>query len=58
MNVKNLRSSQVTSKREGSLYLASSSPIEIENELAKEVWNLNEGIDGWSISIDSSIPRY
>ena len=30
----------------------------IENELAKEVWNLNEGIDGWSISIDSSIPRY
>ena len=30
----------------------------IENELAKEVWNLEDGIDGWSIHIDSSIPRY
>ena len=30
----------------------------IENQLAKEVWNLNEGIDGWSNHIDSSIPRY
>ena len=30
----------------------------IENELAIEVWNLKEGIDGWSIHIDSSIPRY
>tara|TARA_Y100000589_G_scaffold99803_1_gene94341 strand:+ start:205 stop:555 length:351 start_codon:yes stop_codon:yes gene_type:complete len=30
----------------------------IENKLGKEVWNLNEGIDGWSIHIDSSIPRY
>ena len=30
----------------------------IENELVKEVWNLEEGIDGWSIHIDSSIPRY
>tara|TARA_B100000963_G_scaffold292278_1_gene262525 strand:+ start:1810 stop:2160 length:351 start_codon:yes stop_codon:yes gene_type:complete len=30
----------------------------IENELVKEVWNLKEGIDGWSIHIDSSIPRY
>ena len=30
----------------------------IENELAKEVWNLKEGIDGWSIHIDSNIPRY
>ena len=30
----------------------------IENELVKEVWNLQEGIDGWSIYIDSSIPRY
>ena len=30
----------------------------IENELAKEVWNLKEGIDGWSIYIDASIPRY
>ena len=30
----------------------------IENDLVKEVWNLEEGIDGWSIHIDSSIPRY
>ena len=30
----------------------------IENDLVQEVWNLNEGIDGWSIHIDSSIPRY
>ena len=30
----------------------------LDNELVNEVWNLNEGIDGWSIHIDSSIPRY
>ena len=30
----------------------------IDNKLAKEVWNLEEGIDGWSIHIDSNIPRY
>lgn len=30
----------------------------IENELVMEVWNLEEGIDAWSIHIDSSIPRY
>ena len=30
----------------------------IDNELVKEVWNLEEGIDGWSINVDSSIPRY
>ena len=30
----------------------------LENELVKEVWNLEEGIDGWSIHIDSNIPRY
>ena len=30
----------------------------LENALVKEVWNLDEGIDGWSIHIDSSIPRY
>ena len=30
----------------------------IESALVKEVWNLKEGIDGWSIYIDSSIPRY
>ena len=30
----------------------------LENELVREVWNLEEGIDGWSIHIDSKIPRY
>ena len=30
----------------------------IENGLVNEVWNLEEGIDGWSIHIDKSIPRY
>jgi len=30
----------------------------IDNKLVKEVWNLEEGIDGWSIHIDTSIPRY
>ena len=30
----------------------------IENQLVKEVWNLKEGIDGWSIHIDPTITRY
>tara|TARA_B100000963_G_scaffold291227_1_gene261209 strand:- start:189 stop:539 length:351 start_codon:yes stop_codon:yes gene_type:complete len=30
----------------------------LDNQLANEVWNLEEGIDGWSIHIDSDIPRY
>ena len=30
----------------------------IDNKLVMEVWNLEKGIDGWSIHIDSSIPRY
>ena len=30
----------------------------LENQLLEEVWNLEEGIDGWSIHIDPSIPRY
>ena len=30
----------------------------IDNELVKEVWNLEEGIDGWSIHIDAGISRY
>ncbi len=30
----------------------------IDNEWAGEVWNLEGGIDAWSINIDSSIPRY
>ena len=30
----------------------------IDNGLVNEVWNLEEGIDGWSTNIDPSIPRY
>ena len=30
----------------------------LDNEIVDEVWNLSEGIDGWSKDIDSSIPRY
>ena len=30
----------------------------LENNITDEVWNLEEGIDGWSRYIDSSIPRY
>ncbi len=30
----------------------------LENKLANEVWNLSEGIDGWSLNIDPKIPRY
>ena len=30
----------------------------LDNEIIKEVWNLNEGIDGWSRDIDPNIPRY
>ena len=30
----------------------------LDNGLVKKVWNLEEGIDGWSIHIDSSITRY
>ena len=30
----------------------------LENKLANEVWNLEEGIDGWSVNIDPKIPRY
>tara|TARA_Y100000589_G_scaffold23946_1_gene19751 strand:- start:345 stop:689 length:345 start_codon:yes stop_codon:yes gene_type:complete len=30
----------------------------LDNKIIKEVWNLNEGIDGWSRDIDPSIPRY
>ena len=30
----------------------------LENNFIDEVWNLEEGIDGWSRYIDSSIPRY
>ena len=30
----------------------------LENNLVNEVWNLEEGIDGWSRYVDSSIQRY
>ena len=30
----------------------------LENKYVDEVWNLEEGIDGWSRYIDPSIPRY
>ena len=30
----------------------------LENNLVKEIWNLEEGIDGWSQYIDQKIPRY
>ena len=30
----------------------------IDNEWEGEVWNLEGGIDAWSVNIDSDIPRY
>lgn len=30
----------------------------LDNRLVSEIWNLEEGIDGWSKYIDQSIPRY
>ena len=30
----------------------------LDNHLIKEIWNLEEGIDGWSKYIDQTIPRY
>ncbi len=30
----------------------------LDNNFVKEIWNLEEGIDGWSKYIDPSIPRY
>ncbi len=30
----------------------------LDNKFLGEVWNLEEGIDGWSRFIDKSIPRY
>ena len=30
----------------------------LENNLVKEVWNLDKGIDGWSKDIDKKVPRY
>jgi len=30
----------------------------LDNRLVSEIWNLEEGIDGWSKYIDQTIPRY
>ena len=30
----------------------------LDNNLIHEIWNLEEGIDGWSKYIDQTIPRY
>ena len=30
----------------------------LDNNLVDEIWNLEEGIDGWSKYIDQTIPRY
>tara|TARA_Y100000768_G_C23861339_1_gene625842 strand:+ start:533 stop:883 length:351 start_codon:yes stop_codon:yes gene_type:complete len=30
----------------------------LDNNLVYEIWNLEEGIDGWSRYIDSKVPRY
>ena len=30
----------------------------LDTNIVSEIWNLEEGIDGWSTNIDPSIPRY
>ena len=30
----------------------------LDNKIVNEIWNLEEGIDGWSRYIDPTIPRY
>ena len=30
----------------------------LDNNIVDEIWNLEEGIDGWSKCIEPSIPRY
>ena len=30
----------------------------LDHKLVNEIWNLEEGIDGWSKYIDQTIPRY
>ena len=30
----------------------------LDNKLINKIWNLEEGIDGWSRYVDSKIPRY
>ena len=30
----------------------------LDNDLAIDVWNLDDGIDGWSQNVDDRVPRY
>ena len=30
----------------------------LDNNLIDDIWNLEEGIDGWSKYVDQTIPRY
>tara|TARA_Y100001968_G_scaffold193058_1_gene177025 strand:+ start:6082 stop:6435 length:354 start_codon:yes stop_codon:yes gene_type:complete len=30
----------------------------LEQDFQNEIWNLNGGIDLWSVEVDSSVPRY
>ena len=30
----------------------------LENKFVEKVWNLENGIDGWSVHIDPKVPRY
>ena len=30
----------------------------LDNNLVNEIWNLEEGIDGWSKYVDQTLPRY
>ena len=30
----------------------------LDNNIVDEVWNLSDGIDGWSRDVDPNIPRY
>ena len=30
----------------------------LDNKIVSEIWNLEEGLDGWSRYIDPTIPRY
>ena len=30
----------------------------LDNQIVNEIWNLEEGIDGWSRYVDQTIPRY
>ena len=32
--------------------------LSLDKDIVREIWNLEEGIDGWSRYIDPSIPRY